>query len=202
MKSIDKLQTLLPLGYLFLVTLGIIKESVFFHQIGINILEYSSIMDILISPIATLTSNPVVLVAIVIIFVSHYYLPSFLEKNSHKKWVEKGFELKNIKEQSSEKDVLKNYFINITMKILSIVLLSFFLGFGVAGGRFTSKKIKSNKLDYNYKLNYNTGESEDVYRIGSNSVYYFYVAKGNPAVKITPVSAIKSIELTNNKMLK
>jgi hypothetical protein len=62
MKLSENLQKLLPYGYLFLVVMGIIKESIFYYQIGINILKYTTIMDVLISPIATLTSNPVVLI--------------------------------------------------------------------------------------------------------------------------------------------
>lgn len=202
MKSIDKIQNLLPLGYLFLVVLGIIKESVFFHQIGINILKYSSIMDVLISPIATLTLDPVILMLFAIMFIfCILLLPLILYKLRSKKWVEKAFDLDNIKPEPSEK-VLKSHFTIGAIKILALMLLSFFLGFGIGSGRTTSKKIKTNKLDYNYKLNYNSGESEDIYVIGSNSVYYFYVAKGNPAVKIAPVGSIKSIELTKNRMLK
>jgi hypothetical protein len=200
MKSIEKAQNLLPLGYLFLVVLGILKESVFFHQIGINILKYSSIMDILISPIATLTLSPVILTIVFIMFAFHFCLPSILYRYKHKKWIIKRFELEEIKEEQS-KAVLKQRFVNASVIILSVMLLSFFLGFGIGGGQTISKKIKLNKLSYNYKLNYNSGESEDIYLIESNSAYYFYMAKGNPAVKIAPVGAIKSIELTKNKML-
>ena len=45
MKFTENLQKLLPFGYLFLVVLGIIKESVFYHLIGINILKYSKKID-------------------------------------------------------------------------------------------------------------------------------------------------------------
>ncbi len=200
MKSIEKAQNLLPLGYLFLVVLGILKESVFFHQIGINILKYSSIMDILISPIATLTSSPIILTFVFLLFVFHFCLPSILYRYKHKKWIIKRFELDKMKGEQSE-GVLKRLFLNAAISILSIMLLSFFLGFGIGGGQIIAKRIKGNKLKYNYKLNYNSGESEDIYLIESNSAYYFYVAKGNPAVKIAPVGAIKSIELTKNKML-
>ncbi|MNK07048.1 hypothetical protein D3C87_249570 [compost metagenome] len=200
MKSIEKLQNLLPLGYLFLVVLGIIKESVYFHLVGINILKYSSIMDILISPIATLTSHPIVLIAIILIFAFHFYLPSLLFKKRDKKWIRKGFELDKIKEEQSEEQ-LKNHLTNISIRMLAGVLLSFFLGFGLAGGFDASKRIKENKMDYNYRLNYNTGESEDIYVIGSNSLYYFYMAKGNKSIKIAPVGTIKDLELIKNKML-
>lgn len=200
MKTIEKFQNLLPLGYIFLVVLGIIKESVFFHQIGINILKYSSIMDILISPIATLTSHPVVLIAIALIFVLHFYLPSFINKHSDKKWVIRSFELDKIEEGLSAEE-RKNHLIGIAIRTLSMMLLSVFLGFGFAGGWDISRRIKNDKLKYDYKLNYNTGESEDVYIIESNSQYYFYVAKGNKSIKIAPIGTIKDIELTKNKML-
>ena len=78
MKHIDKIQAILPLGYLYLVVLGILKETVFFYQIGINILNYSSIMDILISPIATCLSNPLIFIAVISFFVFCYYLPTIL----------------------------------------------------------------------------------------------------------------------------
>jgi hypothetical protein len=54
-KLIEKLQTFLPLGYLYLIILGILRDGVFFYMLGINFLKYSSIMDILISPISELT---------------------------------------------------------------------------------------------------------------------------------------------------
>ena len=62
MKYTEKIQHLLPLGYLYLVIVGILKETAFFYQIGINILKYSSIMDVLMSPIATLTTHPLIFV--------------------------------------------------------------------------------------------------------------------------------------------
>ncbi|PKB17859.1 hypothetical protein [Flavobacterium sp. 5] len=200
MKYIDKIEHLLPLGYVFLVLMGIIKESVFFYQIGINILTYSSIMDILISPLATLTSNPFTLIAVIIIIVLHFYLPNILLKNDHKNWVRKLFELKKTKDELSAED-LNKYYITISIKTLCTSILSIFLGFGLAGGYFISKKIKNNKLEYDYKLNYNSGESENVFIINSNTEYYFYIAKGNQTIKIAPVASIKNIELTNNRML-
>lgn len=200
MKFSDDIQKLLPLGYLFLVIMGILKESFFYYQLGINILKYSTIMDILISPIAEFTSNPIILVAILLLFVSHYYLPSLLLKYSNVKFVQKAFELKSTQGLSITET--KNYFIGIALKSLAIVLCSFFLGYGLAGGYFTAEKIKNNKLKYNYKLNYTSGESEQIYLINTNSVYYFYISKGNKAIKIAPLASIKNIELSENKILK
>nr|WP_315145444.1 hypothetical protein [uncultured Flavobacterium sp.] len=194
MKDIEKIQHILPLGYLYLITVGILKETVLFYQLGINILKYSSIMDVLISPIATLISNPIIFITISAIFVSNYYLPSILYKYGHKKWVKKAFELKKTKEELSDAEI-KNYYLYISIKTLAVGLLSVYLGYGVAEGHMVSKRIKSGKLKYAHNLNYTTGESEKVYLLESNSLYYFYVAKGEKSVKIAPIGSIKNIEI-------
>lgn len=199
MKISDDLQKLLPFGYLFLVIMGILKECFFHYQLGINILKYSTLMDILISPIATFTSNPIILVAIISTFVFHYYLPSIIAKHQEKKYIQKAFELKNIEAYSEEEK--KSLFNGIAIKTLTAFLFSLFLGYGLAGGYYTAKGIRNNKVHYNYKLNYNSGESEQVYLINTNTLYYFYTVKGSKIVKITPLASVKNIELTNNEMI-
>lgn len=197
MNYIEKIQNALPLGYLYLIIVGILKESVFFYQLDINILKYSSIMDILISPIATLTDNPISFITIILIFVFCYHLPSILYKNDHKKWIQKIFELKKTKSELSDVEI-KNYYLFISIKTLAVGLLSVYLGYGGAEGYFASNRIKNNKLQYHYTLNYNTGESEDICLLEANSLYYFYVSKGNKSVKIAPISGIKNITVSKN----
>lgn len=192
MKYSEEMQKLLPLGYIYLVILGILKESFFYYQFGINILKYSTIMDILISPIADFTSNPITLLAILLLFSFHVSLPKLLLKYKDKKLIQKFFELKSTEEMSVEET--KNYYNTISLKTLAFVLLSFFVGTGIGGGYFTLERIKNNKVEYNSKLNYNEGESEQIYLISSNSLYYFYIQKGNKTIKIAPIGAIKNIE--------
>ncbi|MBC5837492.1 hypothetical protein [Flavobacterium muglaense] len=86
MKYNEIIQKILPFGYIYLVVLGIMKESIYYYQIGINILKYSNIMDILISPIADLTSNPIILIGF-FIFISLLFLTSiYISKNFNKNW--------------------------------------------------------------------------------------------------------------------
>lgn len=202
MKNFEKLQNLLPLGYLFLILLGIAKEGIFYYQIGINIIRYSSIMDILISPIAAMTSHPVFLITISVLFVFFYNLPQILLKNEKRKWLYKMFGIEsdnNLFTLSQEEK--KEYCDTVSLKFLGIFLISFFLGYGFADGRLVSKKIKNNQLHYDYKLNFNDEKSESVYIIGSNTAYYFYLSKGDQIIKIAPVSSIKNLELVKNRML-
>lgn len=200
MKNIDKVQNLLPLGYLFLVILGIVKESIFYYQIGINIIRYSSIMDILISPIAAITSHPVFFIVIIVLFVFFFQLPQILLKNEDKEWLHKIFGSKSIKTEASESERTA-YYNSTTLEFFSFFLISIFLGYGLADGKSISEKIKNNKINYDYKLNYNDQKSENVYIIGSNTAYYFYLTEGSPTIKITPVTSIRNLELINNRML-
>jgi len=179
--------------------MGILKESVFYYQIGINILKYSTIMDILISPIATLTSHPLIIVAVAILITASYAFPTYLSKRSHKQWVKKLSGLENRTELNEEE--IGNHFTMLFTKILAAMLLAFFVGIGAGEGLGLKKKINDATLKYNNTLNYGGGETEQVYLIGVNSEYYFYLAKGNNNIKISPVGAIKSMELTTNKML-
>ncbi|WP_316782539.1 hypothetical protein [Pedobacter frigiditerrae] len=201
MKVSEDLQKLIPFGYLFLVVMGILKESVIFYQLGINILKYSTLMDILISPIATLTTHPITFLATMSLFVLCYYLPSILYKNDHRKWIKKMFELKQTKLDLPDMEI-KRYYALISIKFLAVLLLSIYLGYGAAEGFMTAKSIKEGKLKYNHTLNYCNGGSEQISLINSNTVYYFYVAKGSKTIKIAPIGAIKNIELTNNRMFK
>lgn len=166
-------------------------------MLGINILKYSTIMDILISPIATMTSHPIVLIGIVVFVLLMIGYAMLLKKYKHKAWVQKSLKL----EPGQSKVEVDNLFRDHAINFIAFGLLSFFLGVGIGNGTIVAEKIKKGQIEYENKLNYNSGESEEVYLINTNSVYYFYLAKGSKTVKIAPLGAIKSLELTQNKKL-
>jgi len=202
MKNIDKVQGLLPLGYLFLVTLGIVKETISYYQIGINIIQYSSIIDILISPLAAVTSHPIFFITVLALFIFCYNLPQILLKNEDKKGLHKSFGIKNTTEVSKLLENEKiDYYTTISIKFLACFLISIFLGYGFADGRSIATKIKDKTLHHDHTLNFTDESSELVHIIGSNTTYYFYVTKEEHIVKIAPIASIKNIELTENKML-
>ena len=203
MKNIDKIQNILPLGYLFLVLLGIAKESIYYYQIGINIIKYSSIMDILISPIAAITSHPVFAIVIIILFTFFCNLPQLLFKYESSVWLHKniGTDNKNPDFIQLPENERKEHYLTVSIKFFAFFLLSIFLGYGLADGNILSEKIKNNQLNYNYKLNYADETTENVFIIGSNTAYFFYVTKNSPIIKIAPTASIKNIELTKNRML-
>ena len=84
---------------------------------------------------------------------------------------------------------------------IAIELLAFFVTTGIKSGNRLSKGILTSDYEYNYKIDFKSGEFKDVYVFHLNSSYYFYSIKGNKNIMIVPVGSINSIELINNKRL-
>lgn len=201
MRYLEKIQELLPLGYLYLILLGLLKESIQYYQLGINILKYSSITDILISPVSEMSSSLLLTTAVISLSVLLFICQTFLIKNSHKDWAQKILGQNRFNYNTGKKEIQKAVFPFFVLAV-AYVLLSLFVGLGIGEGRTLSKKIIQNSFNCNYKINFNSGRSEDVYLFNLNSSYYFYVTKGNKNIKITPIAAISNLELINNEKQK
>jgi hypothetical protein len=121
-----------------------------------------------------------------------------LIKHSHKNITRKIIGIKGIDISHEE---LKSTIRSRIVFFIAFGLLSFFLGIGWGQGNSIAKKIKNDKLENNRVLKFNSGESQEVYLIGSNSQYYFYVNKENKNIRVAPIASIKEIEIIKNKKL-
>jgi hypothetical protein len=194
MRIADQLQKYLSLGYLLLIVLGILQESVYYKKFGINILHYSAISDILISPIATLVSRPVIIVVGAIILILMLVMSMLLNKESYKEKLRQKLMKQN---PNLTPEGLSRFVRNMLVFYFVISLVGMYVGFGMGAGDRLMERQKSNQLVYNKKLNFNNGVSEDIALIGSNSMYYFYWLNDNPKVKVAPVASVRNIEVTN-----
>ena len=192
------LERLLPFGYLILVILGIVKESVFYYFIGVNILKYSNLMDVLISPISDLTSHPIVLGGFSFYVLLLYIYFIYISKNTDKKWAQKLLKTENLSEKPTDEEIkirLGNKFLSVT----AFGVMTFFLGIGIGNGKKVSGAINANKIKYNHSITFSSNKTKLVYLIGSNSANIFYVEKGNKNVKISPIGAVETIEFLKTK---
>lgn len=155
-------------------------------------------MDVLISPIAELTSSPIIIYATLFLLAMSLILQTVLTKNSEKEWARKILGLKPT-EIDLQKDEIKNIVIQQSIVFLMVALATFFVGIGLSNGEKVAKKIQNNDLSYDYKFNFESDKQEEVFLINSNSSYYFYITKGNKNLKIAPVGSIKTIEVTSSK---
>lgn len=188
----ENIQKLLPFGYLYLVIMGILKESIYYYQIGVNILKYSTIMDILISPIALLAEYPIILVCMLLYNAAIYLYFKYVSKHTDKAWARKVLSIQNNENLSQTE--LKQHLQQSFIKFLALGTLAFFVGIGISTGEVLSKKIIKGNLDYKHTLTYDGGEVEQIFLINTNSLYCFYLTKESKNIKITPISAIKHLE--------
>lgn len=157
-------------------------------------------MDVLISPIADLTSQPIILGAVFFMFLLAIILQSVLSKNSEKKWVQKILRNQNTTNTLSKEEI-KSRIADMFIVFFITALSTFFFGLGIGTGHKLVKKIQNNTLSYDHKIQFESGKNEDVHLIDSNSSYFFYLSKGNKNIKIAPVGSIKYMELIHNKKL-
>lgn len=200
MKYLEKIQVLLPLGYLYLIMLGLLNESILYHQLGINILHYSSITDILINPISEMFSSPSLLLVLLGFILFFLLIQSFLVHNSHTDWGKKLLGPNRFNPETSKKEMRKVLF-PVFVLCVGLELLALFVGLGLGGGRKIAEKIKHNTYTYNYKVEFSSGKTEKVYLFDLNSSYYFYVTKASKNIHIAPVGTISNLELINNPEL-
>ena len=133
-----KIKNLLPLGYLYLIILGILKESILYNQLGINILKYSSIMDILISPISDIATNPILMIIIATAIILSIIAQNLSTKDSYKERMLKILGVNNIDIDASNDDI-KSKVQEQLVKILAFGLLTFFVGIGLGAGDAKAK---------------------------------------------------------------
>ncbi len=193
MKKQNKLeiQGILSLGYVYLIVLGVLNETLYYNQIGVDILNYSNILDVLISPISKLTSSILLLTVLVIIIFVAFTLPNFLVKYKDKKWFKKSIKL----EPNLSETEIKSSLLNTYIFIFAVGLFGFFIGTGSGNGFKMLNKIEKEEIDYNDYIEFINGDRANVEIVGENSAYIFYLKKENKTVQIAPINGIiKSIE--------
>ena len=190
------IQDYLSLGYLFLILCGLAKDIIFYGYLGINILNYASISDVLLSPISYLGENIYAVVFIfflpIIMYSTHNKLAQWHQKYKDKKWYNWGMDMSNWEEYLSKPpSVLR------ALPMIAFTLVSFFLGTGLGGGSKVKDRLSTNDYEINRQFHFQNKESIDVKLIGQNSQYVFYVLKDNPTIHIAPIQGnIRHIELT------
>jgi hypothetical protein len=200
MKHLEKLQTLLPVGYLYLILMGLLKEGILYYQLGINILNYSSITDILISPIVEIVKDVKLPITIVISVVFFFCLQLFFINKRHTKWAKHLLIQNGVKPEASKQEVQKAIF-PFFMLLISIELLSMFVGIGIGDSQKLVKKIRLRNFSTNYKVSFSSGRAEELYVFDMNSAYLFYLSKGNDNIQISPLATVSTLEVINNKRL-
>lgn len=184
--SLDTMQDYLSLGYLYLLILGIASDSIYYGILGINILSYSSILDVLLSPIVRMTSNLALPVMIILLPAISYGLLKVMQKINAKK------------EEKTGKTSIINSNSNLAqfwMGFTAWLIFSAFIGYGLGGGFKLKEKLKNGEIDSDHRIFFHDQEPLDVKMVGNNSTYIFYIEKGSSVISISPVQEnVRKIE--------
>ncbi len=188
--NLEQTQSVLYLGYVLLVILGIINETLFYSQFGVNILEYSDILDVLLSPVSKLTSNKVLLILSVLIILLVIVIPKKANTLKNKKWFASFFRIK-----PSEEDAERRVLNGLTVFAL-IFFIGVFVGAGLGKGSKLKTRMESGEVEYNDQINFIDGQSLNVEVIGKNSSYIFYLNEDHGEIKISPINGtVKSLSI-------
>lgn len=167
---------LLPLGYLYLLVLGIANESIHYGLLGVNILEYSNALDVLLSPIALITGELAMLgVAVGVPLFLWPYLGAM------RWWALKHPSDKNVRLRAIPLG-------RLWLPMCAIALVAAFLGVGVGQGYAQREDLVEGSMQPNTRLTFNDGGALEAFVVGINSGYVFYVLEGDTEVTISPIA--------------
>ena len=176
-------QDYLSFGYIYLLLLGIVSDSIYYGMVGINVISYSTILDVLLSPIVRLTDN-IVLPAVIIVLpvVGYFYIKLivFLEKKKRER----------MKTRDDSKKKLKIEQLNmrtVWFAFTCLIIFTTFMGYGVGGGSKQRDYLESGDFKTNKILEFQDGRTEEVRVIGNNSEYVFYLEVGKNSVSVSPI---------------
>ncbi|MCP4440013.1 MAG: hypothetical protein GY810_13795 [Aureispira sp.] len=189
-KIIKNVQDWLSLGYLYLLLLGIGKDAIFYSFFDINILNYASLLDVVLSPITLLIERKVILILIITIIIVLALFPFTHRKLREKTWYKKRFDVDKL-----DKRYINTPLVNQIAPILALALFSAYIGYGVGSGEKVSSIIASGDFELRHEISFSDGTNQKVRIVGQNSQYLFYALEGDTEISISPIlSNIKKIE--------
>ncbi len=170
-----------------MIVLGIISDVIYFRFLGVDILNYSDISDIILSPINILTQSWLLsIVFIGVIIFSYFYITKFLPKFHQKYRTKKWYNISGNLEKSDK--MMKEIKENKGIPFIFGFVFCMFIGMGVGRGSKISKKIQTQDIETNYRVTFANDIVKEVYVIGQNSSYLFYVLEGEKQVSISAIN--------------
>lgn len=170
------LQDILSFGYLYLMILGITSDSIYYGLLGVNIISYSNVLDVLLSPIVHLTSNIQFPMVIIVFPIISFFFLRYLENKQRRS---------NKSVEKSKKSIpLRQLWIMLS----AVVIFSAFFGYGLGGGVALKKRMANGTIKANHSLEFGDQSKIKVRLLGNTSSYLLYIKEGGNVVTITPIS--------------
>jgi len=194
------LQDYFYIGYLYLIILGIVSDAIFYGIFGVSYLNYTTILDALISPISLLTNNWFISLFLSLMFWLMYmyftkWMFKFYAYLRVKKWYQKIY---NIEKWDKKYEALgkKKNMLPGMMFMFFLLFVSMRTGMGIG----TKQKLNTKEIIPDYSLIFKDNTQLDVKKVGQNSAYFFYFIPGEKVITATPISDnLKQIKVLKKK---
>lgn len=169
-------QDLLSLGYIYLLLMGIISDAIYYGFMGVNFIAYSSVLDVLLSPIVNMTDSWVLPVVILVSTIVGYFYFKLISKLSAR---------------SAKKKGTKDPFENISSRSAAITSAAFviffaYLGYAIGSGFKRSQLLEKKNLKPDHELVFANGDTTRARIIGTNTGFVFYAIENDSVLSIAP----------------
>jgi hypothetical protein len=181
------IQEFLSLGYIYLLILGVIADTIYYSFFDLHIIAHSDVLDILLSPISILTENLIIPVFTVLACLFLYFIrvkvsPKLHAKNSLKESYRKKRNFKKFDELYSKKPTATEL-----VPLFALVIFCFFVGIRIGSGVKYKQQMKNKSFSYLHTITFQSLEKVNAAIIGQNSLYIFYVKEGDDKLSIAPI---------------
>lgn len=182
-------QEMLSLGYVYLLALGILSDAIYYTFFDIDILNYVTLPDILLSPINILTHDLRVLLflSITIGLLSAYttvFIPKMHVRFRDHKWYQR---FNNVEKMDQFFAQEKNLNRNLLLTMLPIMFI--FLGYALGRGQKYAERIEDGTLKPDFELTLVDEDPILVKVIGQTSLFVIYVPEGEKEVHMAPIES-------------
>ena len=188
------LQEYLSLGYIYLILLGLISDVIYFKFLGINILSYSAISDVLMAPVNTLVDDLRIFALVVVVIIGAYFyatkwMPALHNRLKPKLWYQKLVrDMEKTDRTYAELKTKKRF------DFLLVFLTAVFLGLKIGAGTAIKAKLANGKVQSTHNIVFSDDSEKKVNIIEQNSSYLFIVYEGQTDITIMPISGnVKTI---------
>lgn len=189
------LQDVVSIGYLYLLAVGLVSDSIYYGFLGITILSYSDVLDVLLSPVTYLEREPRFFLVIVAVTIGASVQIAWQRRRHARRASDAAY----IERVGGDEKVQQTTRTLRRMQVIipAIVIFSGYAGYAAGAGRPLAKKLTEGMLTPDHRLTFANGDTAQARVLGSKSNFIFYVREGSRRVTISPfkenVAAIEAL---------
>jgi hypothetical protein len=189
-----ELQEYLSIGYLYLIVTGLVIDFIYYSLMGVRIMQFATIQDILMAPVKVLFYHPIMLITMVILATIQYFV-LFGSPANVKKYLPEAVR-NSIKSKMAPKSITENTLLgDALLRFLMPIILSVFVGFRVSGGVGTHLDLAKGIEKTDTRLIFSDNTIVDVRFIGQTETFLFYAPKGGHHVVAVHIeNQVKSMQ--------